>query len=139
MAKNLDTPMLKDANNGVQTIVNADGTTAKTIFTAAAEGSRVLGLSLTSDDTAIRDLALYIRKSGTDYLIGTVRIPIAAGTDGAVPSVNGLNSTDLPFLPIDNNGIPYIELATGETLKAGVLVAVTAAKTVTIVAFGKDY
>lgn len=132
------------ANNSAQAFVNADGTDKKTLFTAGANGSLVRGIAATSDDTADKAVQLYATIGGTDYLIAAVTVPLNAGVTGAVPAVNLLSQGDpatpvCPWAYIDNNGNRVIWLPAAAVLKAAMQAAVTAAKTVTVTAFGADY
>ena len=52
------------------TIVNADGTTVKTVFTAGANGSKIVGLSATNTDAAGYTLQVWLTRSATNYLLG---------------------------------------------------------------------
>lgn len=139
MAKQTSLFLHTGVNSSAVTFVNADGTTAKTVFTAGANDSDLKMLTITSNDTATVNMQVYYRTGGTDYLIGTVRAVTLTGTDGSANSVDLLNSTALPFLPVDDAGKRYVPVKTGDTIKVAPLAAVTAAKTVTIVALGYDY
>jgi hypothetical protein len=114
------------------TFENADGTTIKTLIAAGADDSNVVVFSITSSDTAARDILLYKQIGGTDYLIGHVDIPANAGFNGTVNRVNGLNSSNLPGTRVDAAGNRYIKLAAGTTLRAAMKVAVTTAQTITV-------
>lgn len=118
--------------NGKVQIINGDGTAQKTVYTAGANGSKVTGLILESTDTAAHDIAISITNAGTSYTLGTVSVPIGAGFSGTVPSVSGFNSTQLPGLPTDSDGNPYILLQSGDTLTVAALVAVTAGKIINV-------
>lgn len=111
-----------------KTFVNADGTTPKTLVTAGANGAIVTGLSGCTTDTSANNVALYV----DGVLIGTVRLATLTGTDGAVVARNLLNLTDLPFLKLDAAGNATLELGPASVLTAGPLVAVTAAKTLSL-------
>jgi len=117
------------------TITSADTTTAQTIFTAGSNGSKLMSIAATSDDTAAINATIYIRDGTTDYLVGTVNIPIASGTDGSVNSVNLLSPTALPWL----DALGELALPTGYSVKVGCLATMTAAKTLTLVGIGVDY
>lgn len=123
---------------GVQ-FVNADGTTAKTLYTVGAEDARLLSLTVVSDDTAAVNIQILLGIGGTDYPIGTVNVPIASGSNGTVNGIDLINATAIPGLPVDANGKRYLPLEAGVVLKVKPLVAVTAAKTVSIVASLEDY
>lgn len=118
------------------TVVNADGTNKKTVHTGGTDGTRVLSVSVTSDDTAAVRLNVYITSGGTDYQIGQVTIPIGAGTGTSdTASVNLLDATKMPFLQSDGS----LLLENGSVLKVAANSAVTAAKTVTLVSYALDY
>ena len=119
-------------------ILPADTTAAKTIVTAGANGSKVTGLSASSNDAA-RIVVLNLVRSAVSYILTTVTVAANSGTDGTTASVNLINTTILPSLPIDNDGQPYLLLKSGDTLTAAVTVAVTAAKTISIAAIGADF
>lgn len=134
MAVNTD-PVFENAPNHTEvTFVNADGTTAKTIFTAGADGSVITGINVTSDDTSAVVLNVYLNDGATDYLLGAINVPTLSGTDGSAPAVEGC---DPAFIPFFAGG--QARLKTGYSIKAGPQAAVTAAKTVTIVGTGADY
>ena len=119
---------------GLVQIVNADASGQKTVLAAGADGSKVTSLRACSDDTAARVLQISKLRSGTNYVIGSVNVPAASGTDGTAVAVDLMNSTMLPGLPKDNDGQPYIFLESGDSLQVKSLTTVTAAKTVHVVA-----
>ena len=121
---------------GLQQILPADTTTAKTVVTAGASASKVVSLTATSDDTS-RIVKIAIVRSAVVYTIGTTTIAATAGTDGVTNSANLL--TSIPGLPLDNDGQPYIQVQSGDTLTAAVTVAVTAAKTISIASVYGDF
>jgi len=116
-------------NAGV-TILPADTTTKKTIYTAGANGGRVDSIMVSSDDTAAVNLAFHIYDGATDYYIGNVVVAIGSGYT-TVARVEAM-TTLAPLLG-------YLTLKNGYILKANAVVTVTSAKTVTIVAMGGDY
>lgn len=123
------------AKTGLVQAVNADGTNAKTIVTAGSNGSKVVSLIATSDDSSARAFKISIVRSGTAYVIGTVSIPANSGTNGSTATVNLLGSGLLPGLAIDNDGQSYLLLESGDTLTATLTTsAVTAAKVVSFIA-----
>lgn len=127
---------------GLVQVVNADSTGKKTILTAGANGTKVVAIRATSDDTSNRSFGIYVTRGGTDYLIGTVTIPTLAGTDGSAPAIDilgGGTTGQMPGIAIDNDGQRYLLLMNGDVLKAAALVAVTSAKTVNLSAYGADF
>lgn len=124
---------------GVQ-FANADGTTKKTLLTAGANGALVLGVEATTTDTAANDVGLYVQVggAGTEYPIGGKRVAAGSGdATAANPSaaVQVLDMGQLPFLLPDGS----LQLGPGDVLKAAVQAAVTAAKTLTLVAQYGDF
>jgi hypothetical protein len=130
---------LQTPAHGEVQILPADAQALKTVYTGAANGSKITSLILQSTDTAARDVQISISKSGTAYILGTVTCPINAGNTGAIPSVNAFNSTQLPGIPIDSEGNPFVFLLNAETLTISALTTVTAAKAISANAFGGDF
>ncbi len=118
--------------NGRVQIANADAQAQKTVYTAGANGSKVTGLIAQSTDTSARDVQVSITNGGTSYPLGTVAVPIGAGNSGTVPSVNLINATQMPGIPVDSDGNPYLLLQSGDTLTVSALTTVTAAKLITV-------
>lgn len=116
-------------NAGV-TIVPADTTAKKTLYTGGTNGSRIDQLAVSSTDTAAVTTMWYKNVGGTDYHIGDVVIPIGAGytTVALVDALATLEPT-----------LGYLVLASGEILKVAALATVTAAKQVDLVAQLGDY
>jgi hypothetical protein len=131
-SQNTSPTLVKQPQNGKVNIVNADGQTQKTVYTAGANGSKLTSLVGTSTDTSARDIQISITNGGTSYLLGTVSLPIGAGTTSAIPSVNMLDPTKLVGLAYDSDNNPYIHLVSGDTLTVSAPVSITAAKTVTV-------
>ena len=110
------------------TIVAADTTAWKTVYTAPANDAVVKGLACVSDDTSARNarIGIDVGGAGTVRQIATVAIPIASGTDGTANAVDMLNSAAMPFLPVDRNGKRILPLKAGDILKVAALAAVRA-------------
>ena len=121
------------------TIANADASNAKNVGTGGSNGTIVRALQATSTDTGARVVQIGISVASTFYLLGSVSVPAGAGNDGATPAVDLLNSGLLPGLPVDENGMHYLILLSGEILQVLSTTTVTAAKTVTVQGFGQDY
>jgi hypothetical protein len=118
--------------NGKVQIANGDASAQKTVYTGGANASKIVSLILQSTDTSARDVQVSITNGGTSYPIGTVTVPIGAGNSGSVPSVNALNNTQIPGLPLDSDGNPYILLASAsDTLTVSALTTVTSGKLIT--------
>jgi hypothetical protein len=126
--------LIKQPQNGKVQIANADAQNQKTVYTAGANGSKVTALLAVSTDTSARDVQICITNGGTSYPIGTVSVPAGAGNSSSVDGVDLINGTNLPGLPIDSDGNPYIFLVSGDTLTVSALSTVTTAKLVTVTA-----
>lgn len=111
---------------------NADGTTAKTLLTAGASGTRVDAITVTSTDTAARTLTLGLLKGEVTYRIGEIVVPIGAGTNGTEKPADGFTLA-IPFIG------GSINLEAGCSLTVAAQVAVTAGKAIAVVALGGDY
>jgi len=112
-------------------IVNGDGTTLQTLLTAGAEGSRIDAILVSSDDTSDRNLAFYINDGATDFYIGNVAVPLGSGYT-IVVRVDAM----MTLKPAFQN---FLVLHHAYLLKVGAVVAVTTAKTITVVAIGGDF
>jgi len=135
MAANVTPIFILTPNLAEVTFVNADGTTADDLVTGGTNGSKVLSIAATSDDTSDVVAQLFIHDGATAYLVGSVNIPTLSGTDGAAVAVDILNTTDLPWLDSDGE----LFLPSSYKLQIAPLAAVTAAKTVTFVCIAGDY
>ena len=120
-----------------KTILPADTTALVDVYdnSAGTANVRVEALNLCSDDTSTVNIAFYRYAGSTAYLIGVVRAVTLSGTDGATARVNCLSTVGTTAA----DGIPVIEIPAGQKLQAKSLVAVTAAKTVTITGWGRNF
>lgn len=121
-------------------LLNADSAnTKKTIHTAGSNGSKVVAVTASSTDTSARIAQLWLTRSATSYLLGSVNIPAGSGTDGVVAAVNLLLSTLIPGLPIDNDGQRYLHLESGDTFQVSCTTQVTSAKEVDFLCVAADF
>jgi hypothetical protein len=135
MALNTTPIFTKAPSLAVTRFTSADTTTAKTIFTAGADGARLTGLHATSQDTVARRLNLYLRRSSVDYLISSSAIGAATAGPPEVPTfVSLLNSADTPWVQQDVNGNRYIDLQANDELYVGLAQTMTAAKNIDVFA-----
>jgi hypothetical protein len=115
---------------------NADSTNQVSLFVAGANGSLIEAIAVSSTDTAAVELDLYLYDGAASFRLGSVTVPIGAGSNGGTTSAaDGLNQTELPWLRDDLT----LALAAGCTLKAAAHVAITSAKLVHVTVFGGDY
>jgi hypothetical protein len=117
--------------------------TYKTIYTAGANGSKVTGIIVATDDgSATHVLTLVLTRSATDYYIGAYTLPISSGTSGAAANVDMLNggpSSLIVGLPRDNDGQKYLFLKSGDTLRMTFATALTAGKRIDVNCIGADF
>ena len=120
-------------------ILPATTSSLVTLYTGGTNGSKIENIIATNTDSgAAYLLTLTIVTSATNYIIGTINVPLSAGNTAAAPPVSLLNSVNLPTAK-DANGNPYIYLASGSVLKVNSSTTVTTAKVVSITAMGGDY
>lgn len=120
-------------------LTSADTTAFVTLYTATSNDAVIKSLTATSTDTSAVNLKIAIGDGTTDYLVGTVRIAAASGTDGAAASVDVLGSSLLPGLPRDLNNRTILPLKNGYTLKIGCLATMTSARQCDVVAVIEEY
>lgn len=109
---------------------NADSTNVKDFFTSPTGGVMVGVLRAASDDTVAVTLQFLRTIGGTDYVLGEVQIPAGAGTNGATGWVDVLASLNLG---------EAMNLPAGSKLRVKAKTAVTAAKTIDLVAEGGQF
>jgi len=120
----------------------ADTTTAKTILTAdATYDRRVYGISVWTDESAAKDVALHLSDGTTTWEMSTISIPINAGNTNAIPPVDILSNTQFSsyFKQRDASGASYFNIPKGWSLKLAYNTAITAAKTSNVTIIGETY
>lgn len=109
------------------------------IFIAAAAGSVVRKIIVTSTDSAARILTLNAYDGSNDFVIGSFSIPANSGTDGATAAVDLLScSVNSNSFPVDMQGNRFIALESGWKLRASVAQPTTA-KLISVLTQGCDY
>lgn len=140
MALTNTVPFLQTAKITPATWTNADSAnTKKTVVTAGSNGSKVVALLATSTDTSARAAQIWLTRSATSYLLGSVSVPAASGSDGTTAGINLLGVTLIPGLPVDNDGQVYLFLQSGDTLQVSFTTQVTSAKAVDVVCVSADF
>lgn len=135
MAVNTQPIFAKSPNNAEVTHVPADTTTKKDVCVAVTDGTKLLAINCTSDDTSTVEMEVYLYDGTTAYLLGTKDVPTLSGTDGVTPSVNLLDPTYITGL--DDDGHLFIK--SSYKVQVAPKATVTTAKTVTCVGFAVDY
>lgn len=135
------TPALPQAPKSFKVqILPTDASALKTIAAGGANGTKITAIMVASTDTSARDVQIGITKSSVFYILATKTIPLSSGNIAGTPAVNLLNLTDMPGLPIDADGQPYLFLSdANDALQAKSLTTVTAAKEIDINAIGADF
>lgn len=139
------TPIFPIAPVSVPTqFVNADGTTAKSIYSPTlTNGARVDKILVTNTDTAAYTLQIFLRKSATNYLLCSVPIPASAGNLSTVPPVDvfaivsALVASGVFINDAMGNRVLYLDAAS--SLQAAMTGTITAAKAVNILVLGGEY
>jgi hypothetical protein len=137
--QNINPEFPKQPQNGKVQILNATNLANVTVYTAGGSGSKVVALLVSSTDTASRDVQIKVSNGGTDFLLGTKTVPANSGNVAGTPTVNLLDPTVTPGLPIDSDGNPFLYLISGDTLTAAVLTQVTTAKVINLIAVLADF
>jgi hypothetical protein len=120
----------------------ADTTVAKDILPAnATKDRRVYGITVWTDESAAKDVALHISDGTTTWELTTVAIPLNAGNTNAIVPVDMFASTQVsPFIKNrDASGAPYLHIPATWSLKLAYNATMTAAKTANFVIIGEIY
>jgi hypothetical protein len=139
MAKNEKVFFTKDIRFKPTQFLPADTTVAKQIFDPSTEGSRVDAIAISSTSATARTLLLQVNNGSVISKLGHISVPAGAGTNGSVPVVSGLNRGNLPWLKIDANGNPYINLNFGMNLEVKLTTTLATGETVDIAVSGANY
>ncbi len=139
MAKSTNLNFTQTIKNPAVALTSANTTVAATLYTAATEGAVVKSLVVSTNDTTAVNLVVSINNGTSDFVLGTVNIPINSGYTGAIASVDILGSSLLPGLPRDVAGRSVIQLQAGYILKVGALATMTATKTCNVIAQVEEY
>lgn len=139
MAKNTEIFFTKAVRFKPTPYSNSDGTAAKQIFTPSSEGSRVTLMAISSTSASQKTLLLQVNDGTNISLLGHINVPAGAGTNGSVAVVSGLNRGNLPWLQIDSDGNPFVDLNYGMNLEAKLLAGLSSGEQLTVVIGGGNY
>jgi hypothetical protein len=118
---------------------SADTTTAKQIFAPDDPASRINFIAISSSSATQQYMVLQINNGTTIAPLGTITIPSGAGVNGSVQIVSGLNRGNLPWIQIDSDGNPFIDLNLNMNLEVRLLSALAAGETITVTTSGGSY
>ena len=119
-----------------------DTTVAKDILPAnALSDRRVYGITVWTDESAAKDVALHLSDGTTTWELTTVAIPINSGNTNAIVPVDIFSSTQFsPFVRNrDASGAAYLHIPATWSLKLAYNATMTAAKTANYVVVGETY
>lgn len=142
MAKSTNVYSIQSVNNLSGQLTSSTGAnTLVTVWTAGANDGVLKSFGVTSTDTAARILQVFINigGGGTDLLAGSVKIPIASGSDGATAAVDVLRSALVSWLSCDAYGNKVFNAEAGTTIKVSTTTAITSAKTIQMLGEGGDF
>ncbi len=121
-------------------ILPADASGLKTVYTGGSNGSKIVSVIVSSSDTSTRDVQLGITRTAVFYPLCTVTIPITAGQVAGTPPINLLSPSNVPGLPVDNDGQTFIFLTdASDSLQIKALTTVTTAKEIDVNSFGANF
>jgi hypothetical protein len=127
-------------NNGKQNFVQGTDSagTYKTIYTAGSNGSKCNGITVANDDaSATHVMTFEIVNGGTSYHFSTFTTTSPAS--GSYSTANAITTTNWAGLPTDSDGNPYIQLISGDVLKATFATALTSADEIDVFASCADF
>lgn len=117
--------------------------TYKTLYTSGADGSKIVSVVATTDDTtATHVMTLAITRSAVNYVLGACTIPLGSGTNGTTANIDflaGGSSALIAGLAVDNDGQKYIYLQSGDTLTATFATALTASKRIDVISTAGNF
>ena len=116
-------------------VVNADGTSLKTVFTMGANGGIVKAIWAVSNDTTARWITLLKSDGTSDLHFATMRFS-AVSANYPLRQVNFLDPTRLPWLDYYE---PQMHLAPNHGFKVRMETAVTAGLTVAVYALYGEF
>lgn len=120
-------------------VVQITDTTLTTILAPNASfDSRITGVNIMTDDTAINNATLYISDGVTDCPVGNIPIPAGSGVTVSIPAVGMMASLPNVFRERDANGVTVLNLPKGNSLKIK-MSAVTGGKKVFVLVKAELY
>lgn len=126
----------------VTQFVPADTTTTKTILNAdSLYDRRIYSISIFTDDTAAKDVKIYLSDGTTTWQLTTISIPLNSGNTNSVVPVDLFTHSQLaPFIKQrDAAGAPYLNIPKNWTVRLSYATAITAAKISNVVVDGESY
>lgn len=114
--------------------------TYKTVYTASANGSKIIGLySNNNDPSATHLLTCQIVNTAVKYGGSALTSVLSAGFASGTPAQSLMSSTVWPGIPLDSDGNPYFYMASGDTLQCTFATAITSTDLINVVAEACDF
>ena len=128
--------------NKVVQFTATDTTTTKDILNAdATYDRRVYGITCFTDESAAKDVKLFLSDGTTTWQLTTIAIPINSGNTNAIVPVDLFSNTQFSQFvrQRDASGAPYINIPKGWSLRLAYAATMTAAKVANYVIIGESY
>jgi hypothetical protein len=97
-------------------ITSASGTTPVSLVAGGVNGTKVISIVCSNTDISAYNVTFAVSRSSINYVLGTVAIAASAGNLAGSPPVSILNTTNVPGIPQDSDGNPYLFLEPTDTL-----------------------
>lgn len=123
------------ASPGV-TILPADTTARKDLFTAGAQGAIINAISASNNETSTKFLNFYIYDGSTERPLCAVPMTNLAGTSTSVAALDVMRHANFAFNAVDAYGNRCLKLAPNHVLRVASSATVTALKQIDVVAQG---
>ena len=120
-------------------ITNVSSTTAVNLVAGGVNGTKVISIICSNTDTSPYNVTFSVFRSPSSYVLGTVAIPASAGNVAGSPPVSILNTTNVPGIPQDSDGNPYLFLEATDTLQMANASIVTAGKAISCHTVAADF
>ena len=121
--------------------------TYKTIYSGGTNGSKIIGIYVTSTDGSTAHLVTIQLSSSTSSHCSTscyggaaVTIPVNAGSANGAPAINMMSAANWPGLPIDATSNPFLFISGNTfTLEATFASSLTSSTQINIVVIAADF
>jgi len=120
-------------------ITNASGTAAVNLVNPGTNGTKVISIVCSNTDTSAYNVTFSVLRSSTTYFLDTVAIPASAGYSASAPPVSILNTTNIPGIPLDSDGNPYLFLEPTDTLQMANGATIAAGKAISCHTVAADF
>jgi hypothetical protein len=120
---------------------DTDAQSYKEVFAPADPASRVNAIIISSDETVINYARLQLQNTIDSSVanLGVITIPAGSGVTIGPQVVSGMNRGNLPWLTIDSDGNPFIDLNFNMVLRIAMINTIASGKKVTVAVLGGDF